>query len=386
VLQRRPSQTVVDEVAAFAEDEAPRSPGSVSAANAAGIFAEGSRFGAYVIGPCIGHGESGRIYRAEHEAIPIELALKVFTDEFSRSAAGRNRFLREARRAATIRHPSVVNIFDVGVQDSIPYLVMERLQGEDLDALLRSRGAFDEGTLVDLMVPIVAGLSALHDAGIVHGDLETGNIFLANRAGRERDPKLLDCGISRALGGDKLRRASGTRGVLRGSPLYLSPEAASGAEATALSDQYSLGVVMYECAVGANPFIADGPAESVRRIIQGEYPALSQHEERPSESLVRIVERAMSPDPDQRYPDLKALGRDLLMLSGERTRMTWTLSFGDAGPANSGRRPISLLFSLRDQALRVGRQWREHLDWSTAAAVLFGLVTFTWGIIILLRR
>jgi len=386
VLQRRPGQTVVDEVAAFAEDEAPRSPSSVSAANAAGIFAEGSRFGAYVIGPCIGYGETGRIYRAEHEAIPIELALKVFTDEFSRSAVGRNRFVREARRAATIRHPSVVNIFDVGVQDGIPYLVMERLQGEDLDALLRSRGALDEGTIVDLMVPVVAGLSALHDAGIVHGDLETGNVFLANRAGRERDPKLLDCGISRALGGDKLRRASGTRGVLRGSPLYLSPEAASGGEATALSDQYSLGVVMYECAIGANPFIADGPAESVRRIIQGEYPPLSQHEERPSEPLVRIIERAMSPDPDQRYPDLKALGRDLLMLSGERTRMTWTLSFGDAGPVTSGRRPISLLFSLRDQALQFGRQWREHLDWSTAAAVLFGLVTFTWGIIILLRR
>ena len=386
MLQRRPGQTVVDEVAAFAEDEAPRSPSSVSAANAAGIFAEGSRFGAYVIGPCIGYGETGRIYRAEHEAIPIELALKVFTDEFSRSAVGRNRFVREARRAATIRHPSVVNIFDVGVQDGIPYLVMERLQGEDLDALLRSRGALDEGTIVDLMVPIVAGLSALHDAGIVHGDLETGNVFLAHRAGRERDPKLLDCGISRALGGDKLRRASGTRGVLRGSPLYLSPEAASGGEATALSDQYSLGVVMYECAIGANPFIADGPAESVRRIIQGEYPPLSQHEERPSEPLVRIIERAMSPDPDQRYPDLKALGRDLLMLSGERTRMTWTLSFGDAGPVTSGRRPISLLFSLRDQALQFGRQWREHLDWSTAAAVLFGLVTFTWGIIILLRR
>jgi len=386
VLQRRPGQTVVDEVAAFAEDEAPRSPSSVSAANAAGIFAEGSRFGAYVIGPCIGYGESGRIYRAEHEAIPIELALKVFTDEFSRSAVGRNRFVREARRAATIRHPSVVNIFDVGVQDGIPYLVMERLQGEDLDALLRSRGALDEGTIVDLMVPIVAGLSALHDAGIVHGDLETGNVFLANRAGRERDPKLLDCGISRALGGDKLRRASGTRGVLRGSPLYLSPEAASGAEATALSDQYSLGVVMYECAIGANPFIADGPAESVRRIIQGEYPPLSQHDERPSAPLVRIIERAMSPDPDERYPDLKALGRELLMLSGERTRMTWTLSFGDAGPVTSGRRPISLLFSLRDQALRFGREWREHLDWSTAAAVLFGLVTFTWGIVILLRR
>lgn len=383
--QRRPGQTVVDEVSAFADAEAPSSPSSVSAANAAGIFAEGSRFGAYVVGPCIGHGATGRIYRAEHEAIPIELALKVFTDDVARSAVGRNRFLREARRAATIRHPSVVSIFDVGVQDGIPYLVMERMHGEDLDAMLRSRGALDEGTLVDLIVPIVAGLATLHDAGIVHGDLETANIFLAARTGREREPKLLDCGISRALGGDKLRRSSGTRGILRGSPLYLSPEAASGSETSVLSDQYSLGVVMYECAVGANPFIADSAAESVRRIMQGEYPPLSTHEARPSEELVRIVERAMSLDPEQRYPDLKALGRDLLLLAGERTRMTWRLSFGESCGLSFGRRkPLSLLIALQQGLLRARATWLHRFDWSTAAAVLFGLVTFAWALALLL--
>lgn len=389
--QRRPGQTVVDEMAGFADLEASSSPSSVSAANAAGIFAEGSRFGAYVVGPCIGHGETGRIYRAEHEAIPIELALKVFTDESSRSAVGRNRFLREARRAATIRHPSVVSIFDVGVQDGIPYLVTERLQGEDLDAVLRSRGALDERTLVDLMVPLVAGLCALHDAGIVHGDLETANIFLAARSGREREPKLLDCGISRALGGDKLRRASGTRGILRGSPLYLSPEAASGGEVTALSDQYSLGVVMYECAVGANPFVADGAAESVRRILQAEYLPLSSQEAtqegRPSDALVRVIEKAMSADPEQRYPDLKALGRDLLLLASERTRMTWRLSFGDSGALSFARRkPLSLLFHLQQGVLRLRDNWPQRLDYSTAVALLVGAVAFAWGIAILMGR
>ncbi|MEO8177998.1 MAG: serine/threonine-protein kinase [Deltaproteobacteria bacterium] len=376
---------MVDEVAAFADHEGSSSPSSVSAANAAGIFAEGSRFGAYVVGPCIGHGETGRIYRAEHEAIPIELALKVFTDEFSRSAVGRNRFLREARRAATIRHPSVVSIFDVGVQDGIPYLVMERLQGEDLDALLRSRGALDEGTIVDLMVPVVAGLCALHDAAIVHGDLETANIFLALRSGREREPKLLDCGISRALGGDKLRRSSGTRGILRGSPLYLSPEAATGGDVTALSDQYSLGVVMYECAVGANPFVADGAGESVRRILQAEYLPLSTHESRPSEALARIIERAMSPDPEQRYADLKALGRELLMLAGERTRMTWRLSFGDSGALSFARRkPISIFLHLQQAWFQLRDERLRGLDGSTVLAVLVGLVAFWWGISLLM--
>jgi serine/threonine-protein kinase len=356
---------------------------SISAANAAGIFAEGSRFGAYVIGPCVGHGETGRIYRAEHEAIHSQLALKVFTDEFSRSAMGRNRFLREARRAATVRHPSIVNIFDVGVQDGIPYLVMELLDGEDLDVLLHSRGALDEGAIVDIMVPIVAGLSALHDFGIVHGDLKTKNVFLVHRANREREAKLLDFGISRSASAEKLRRLSGTRGIFRGSPLYLSPEAARGAPVTALSDQYSLGVVLYECAVGLNPFIADTATEAVRRIVAGEYPPLSRDEARPSEPLVRIVERAMSLEPENRYPDLKALGRELLMLAGERTRMTWSLSFGEVRAAPLLRRGLGS--PIGRAAIRLRSRLPDDF-WTSAAAIVFGLVTFGWGVAILLSR
>jgi eukaryotic-like serine/threonine-protein kinase len=359
---------------------------SISAANAAGIFAEGSRFGSYVIGPCIGHGETGRIYRAEHEAINSPLALKVFTDEFARSAMGRNRFLRQARQAATIRHPSVVNIFDVGVQSGIPYLVMELLDGEDLDALLHSRGALDEGAIVDLMIPIVAGLSALHEVGLVHGDLKSKSVFLVYRSPREREPKLLDFGVART-GAEKLRRASGTRGIFRGSALYIAPEVARGEEATALSDQYSLGVVLYECAVGVNPFATSSGADALRRVMHGDYPPLSHHEARPSEALVRIVERAMGLDAASRYPDLKALGRDLLMLSGERTRMTWSLSFGEARGAPPARRqpfsPLGVVWRAGDR-LRASRL--ADFDWGSAAAIAFGIVTFAWGIAILLSR
>lgn len=359
---------------------------SVSSANRAGIFAEGSRFGPYVLGPCIGHGASSRLYRAEHEAIHAPLALKVFTDDLSRTPAGRNRFLREARLAATVRHPSLVNIFDLGVQDGIPFLVMESLDGEDLDALLRSRGALDESAIVDVMVPIVAGLSALHDAGIVHGDVKTKNVFLVYRSTRERQPKLLDFGTSGAARSEKTRGSSGTRGIFSEISAYVSPEVARGGEATALSDQYSLGVVLYECAVGSNPFAGEVGKEAVRRIILGEYPPLGRHEARPSDALVRVIERAMSLDPWSRYPDLKSLGRDLLMLSGERTRMTWTLSFGQPQEGRAGEQRVRPLFAAGLQLRRFSSRLARGADWATLAALVFGLVTFAWAVMIWLTR
>lgn len=359
---------------------------SVSSANRAGIFAEGSRFGPYVLGPCIGHGASSRLYRAEHEAIHTPLALKVFTDELSRTLPGRNRFLREARLAATVRHPSLVNIFDLGVQDGIPFLVMESLDGEDLDALLRSRGALDESAIVDVMVPIVAGLSALHDAGIVHGDVKTKNVFLVYRSTRERQPKLLDFGTSGAARSEKTRGSSGTRGIFNETSAYISPEVARGGEATALSDQYSLGVVLYECAVGSNPFAGEVGKEAVRRIILGEYPPLGRHEARPSDALVRVIERAMSLDPWVRYPDLKSLGRDLLLLGGERTRMTWTLSFGQAHDGRGAQQRGRPLFAAALEIRRFVWRLSRGTDWGTLAALVFGLVTFAWAVMIWLTR
>src|SRR5688572_26440275 len=258
-LQHRPlSNTEPDEL----DDSLP----PISAASAAGIFAEGSRFGAYVIGPCIGHGGMARIYRAEHEGLQRQVALKVLTDSAAPGTEGRARFLREARIAAAIKHPNVVNIFDVGLENRIPYLVMELLDGQDLEALLHSHGALDESTIIDIFIPVVAGLVAVHDAGVVHRDLKPGNIFLSARGNDELEPKLLDFGISKTAGGDNLRVTSATRSLLMGTPLYMSPEALMGEDMTALSDQYSLGVMLYECATGLNPFMADTVVETAQRV------------------------------------------------------------------------------------------------------------------------
>jgi hypothetical protein len=355
----------------------------ISAASAAGIFAEGSRFGTYVIGACIGHGGMARIYRAEHEGLRRQVALKVLTEGVDRGTEGRARFMREARIAAAIKHPNVVNIFDIGVENQIPYLVMELLVGQDLETLLASHGALSEHTILDIIIPVVAGLVAVHDAGVVHRDLKPGNIFLSRGPNEEVEPKLLDFGISKAMGGGDKMRLTSARGLLMGTPLYMSPEAMLGTDMTPASDQYSLGVVLYECATGINPFMSDSVAETARRVTTGQFTPISDQPIRPSRRLQAIIERMMSLDPNHRYRDMRALGQDLLQLAGQRTRITWGLTFGEVAAAARPNHlkevddePIAL---ARTRAPR--RAGRTPL-WPILAAACVGVASvaaFTWS-------
>jgi len=317
-----------------------------------------------------------RIYKAEHEGLRRNVALKVLIDGFAQDPEGRERFLREARIAAAIKHPNVVNIFDVGVQDEVPYLVMELLEGEDLEAMVHRTGALSEAALVDVVVPIVAGLAAVHDAGVVHRDLKPGNIFLARGRNDELEPRLLDFGISRAAESEQFKLTT-ARGLLMGTPLYMSPEAIQGGEITALSDQYSLGVVLYECSTGFNPFSADTLAETVRRVTMGDYEPVSQHCPTLSRRMARIIERAMSLDPAQRFTDLREMGRELLLLAGQRTRITWSLTFGEV----VGRRTGSVAMMSGGVPPNVpGRSPPVRRSFGTTAAVLFGIASFAAAI------
>jgi serine/threonine-protein kinase len=330
-----------------------------------GVLAPGSQFGIYAVGACIGKGGMARIYRAEHSGLRRQVALKVLIDGFAKDPDGRERFVREARIAAAIKHPNVVNIFDVGVHDDVPYLVMELLEGSDLETLLESARPLEESMIIDIMVPVVAGLIAVHDAGIVHRDLKPGNIFLSRGRYNDLEPKLLDFGISKASGPDQLRLTA--HRTFMGTPFYVPPEGLSGGEMTPLSDQYSLGVVMYECATGVTPFSAPTFLELSSLITAGEYVAPSEHNPELSARLARIIERAMSLKPEQRYKDLREMGRELLGLAGQRTRVTWGLSFGEMKPApTSNAGPHA---SGRSAPPPMERRWRKP-----GALVLIGVM------------
>lgn len=299
------------------------------------MLAEGSRFGGYLVGPCIGEGGMARVYRAQHEGLQRQVALKVLLDGHGKDGEGHERFLREARMIAAIKHPNVVNIFDVGVHQGRPYLVMELLEGMDLEAYVASQGPLEEPMLMDVIIPVVAGLAAVHDAGIVHRDLKPGNIFLARGRNDEMEPKLLDFGISKSSGQDKMRLTS-SKGLLMGTPFYMSPEASQGLEMTGLSDQYALGVVLYEAATGTNPFSgASTFGEVVRQVTTGDYPPVITRNPKLSKRMIAIIERAMHLDPHRRFPDMRAMGRELLGLAGQRTRITWGLSFSEISQAGA---------------------------------------------------
>jgi serine/threonine protein kinase len=345
-----------------------------------GVLSEGSRFGAYVVGACIGQGGMARVYRAEHEGLQRQVALKVLSDGLGKDSDGHERFLREARIAAAIKHPNVVNIFDVGVHHGTPYLVMELLEGTDLDAYVETKGRLDEATIMDVIVPIAAGLAAVHDAGIVHRDLKPGNIFLARGRNDEIEPRLLDFGISKSSGPDQMKLTS-ARGLLLGTPFYMSPEAARGTEMTPLSDQYALGVVLYECATGVNPFTqATSFAEVVRRVTTGEFPPVASHNPLLSKRMVAIIERAMHLDPARRFPDIRAMGRELLVLAGQRTRVTWGLSFTDLIPRGALARvqhgSDGAMTGRQRQGKKSSRAWFAL----PAALGVVGLIGGSWAV------
>jgi serine/threonine-protein kinase len=307
----------------------------------------GANFSTYVLRQVIGAGSAASVYRAHDTRLRREVAVKILNRGALAGAEGLARFLHEARMAAAVRHPNVVNIFDVGVHDATPYIVMELLRGEDLDTRLHAARVLRQPVLVDLAAQLVSGLAAVHDAGIVHRDLRPSNVFLARGPDGASQPKLLDFSVSKQTR-DNLRLTTNGRRRWAAMPLYTAPEVLLDGDATFLSDQYSLGVLLYECATGVNPFRADSTLESIDLITTGQARRITEQPIRPSRRLSAIIQKAMHVYPEQRFADLRELGDALATLSERRGRWPWSASplpvvararlpIAGAGPRNAPR-------------------------------------------------
>ncbi|MBL8605577.1 MAG: protein kinase [Myxococcales bacterium] len=296
---------------------------------AEGLPREGERFGPYRIVRELGRGGMGAVFEVEHTGLQKRMALKVMLASVGRDHHLRERFVREGRAAARVQHAHIVDVTDVGELDGVPYLVMEFLEGESLASRLNREGPLSPEAIAQVMVPVCAALSAAHDAGVVHRDLKPENIFLARGRRNEATPKLVDFGISRLVAseGEELKRLTGTEMIL-GTPAYLAPEQTRGARyVDAFSDQYSLGVVMFELATGRLPFDAETMLGMLQEILTAPTPHIAAVSPEIDARFDAVVFKAMQRDRSARHRDMRALGNALLPFLSEAGRQRWESEF-----------------------------------------------------------
>jgi serine/threonine-protein kinase len=299
----------------------------------------GQRFGSYVLHECVGRGGMARVYRAEHMGLEKVVALKLMERERVHDPKWRARFVREAKSAAVVKHPHIVDVTDVGVEGDVPFLVMEYLVGSDLSAHLAEVGALGEETMADLLLPIVAGLAFAHDAGVIHRDIKPSNIFLARSPDGTLVPKLLDFGIAKSSVGFEERSLETDTNQIIGTPMFMAPEALDGARhLTGRSDQYSLGLVMYQCLTGRAPFDDQTPSSLLRAVATARLRPLRSLRPGISRALERLVGRMLELDPEQRFEHVRDIGARLLPLASPRSRVLWDSSFGVAASGVPARR------------------------------------------------
>ena len=251
----------------------------------------------------------GAVYEAVNEPIGRRVALKILHERLAERTDVTARLWNEARLASSIRHEHIVDVFDVGtLADGRPFVVMELLTGESLAERLRREGTLDEPTTIDLGRQIASALGAAHARHIVHRDVKPENVLLVERDGKSF-VKLVDFGISKAarVGEDGRQESLTQTGIVVGTPLYLSPEQASGAEKIdGRVDVWALGVILYECLTGEVPFRAANTLGVIQRIVNETPRSPRQLAPTVSDAMERVVLRALSRRPSDRYATMAA--------------------------------------------------------------------------------
>lgn len=283
-------------------------------------------FGRYRIVRMLGEGGMGAVYEAVHLGLKKRFAIKTLLPSIAQIPEAQARFLREGEAASRMNHPHIVDVTDVGTEGGIPYLVMEYLEGETLGDFVVRKGPLDVSLAVDLILPAISAVAAGHEQGVIHRDLKPQNIFLARGAWGEFIPKVLDFGVSKILGSED-PALTGTMAVL-GTASYMSPEQARGTRVVdARSDQYSMGLVLFEMLTGRRAHDGDHPFEVLHKIASG--IVLKPRDLRPDlpAEVEAILMRMLANQPGDRHPSLKAVGRALLPFASDKVRMNLAGAF-----------------------------------------------------------
>jgi eukaryotic-like serine/threonine-protein kinase len=263
--------------------------------------------GKYRLQRTLGAGSMGSVWAARNELTNRDFAVKFLLPGLSKNEEALNRFFLEARACGQIRHPAIVDVYDMGqAEDGSPYLVMELLEGEGFDQRLARQGYMRSVDVCRYLTTVARGLDEAHTRGLVHRDLKPANIFFAIDKSGDVTPKILDFGISKEISSEHFDFVKTHTGAVLGSPAYMSPEQARGElDIDARTDLWSLGVIMYEALTGKLPFDANNYNALMLCIITERHrPLVEVMPEVPSE-LSQLVDKALEKEPQKR---LKSAG------------------------------------------------------------------------------
>jgi serine/threonine-protein kinase len=269
------------------------------------------RIGRYEIVRSLGIGGTADVYEAEHVDLGRRVALKILRCAVDDSDETLERFRREARTSGTLQHPNIADVFDVGYTDEgSPYLVMELLTGESLDAWI-SRGPLSIAAAIEVGVQLADALAFVHSSGILHRDVKPANVVMHRERSGRTVAKLVDFGISKPVMRGPSDRAITREGLVVGTPHYMAPEYLGGGPATQGMDTYAAGVVLYECLAGRPPFDDESMTGLVAAILRDSAPPLTQFRPECPAALVALVERAMNRNAPHRFASAAELGQEL---------------------------------------------------------------------------
>lgn len=276
--------------------------------------------GKYRLDRIIATGGMGVIVQAHHLALDETVAIKFLNPGEGLKEESLVRFEREARASFKLQGEHACRVYDVGRHDELPYMVMEYLEGQDLGYLLEDQVPHATADAVDFILQATEAVAEAHAHGIIHRDLKPENLFLARRPDGRTTIKVLDFGLSKlsATGEGRERTVTRTQQIM-GTPEYMSPEQwMSARDVGPASDQWSLGVILYELLTGQQPFHEDNFARLCARVLRGDIEPIGTYRNDVPAPLEAAVMRALTKDPDRRFPHLGAFAKAIAPYGHER--------------------------------------------------------------------
>ena len=298
----------------------------------------GTTIGAYRVARLLGIGGMGRVYKGVHPTIGSRVAIKVLSRECSDRRDLVERFFAEAKAVNLIRHESIVNVLDLAtLPDGRPYIIMEYLDGAPLSALIdhaiAQQAPLALGGIARLAAEVLDALGAAHAKAIVHRDLKPDNVFVAP-SGR---PKVLDFGIAKL---SDVTNTSTRTGSLLGTPHYMSPEQAAGRVVDHRADLYAMGVILFECATGRKPFLAEALFDLLRMHVEAPPPPPRALRPDMPPELEQVILTALAKPPDQRFASAMAMSMALQHATAHLPPDQWRpLTPPAARPSGAGWAP-----------------------------------------------